>query len=91
MNDFLSFRKMITPILIQIIFWIGVALCVIGGIVMIIMGAIKPYGGVGTVFLGLAYIFIGPIVVRVYCEILIIFFRMNETLIEIKNNIERKA
>ncbi|MEA2016396.1 MAG: DUF4282 domain-containing protein [Actinomycetota bacterium] len=91
MKDFLSFRKMITPVIITIIFWIGVSACVIGGIVMIVDGARMSYGGAGTVGLGLGYIFLGPIVVRVYCEILIIIFRINETLTEIKNNIERKA
>ena len=94
MNDFLSFRKMITPVIIKIIFWIGVAASVIFGIVMIVFGAqgmMYGYGGAGTVWLGIGYIFLGPILVRVYCEILIIFFRMNETLTEIKNSVERKA
>jgi len=29
---------------------------------------------------------LGPIVVRIYCELLILLFRMNETLTEIRNN-----
>ena len=33
MEDFLKFKRMITPIIIQILFWIGVVLCVIGGLV----------------------------------------------------------
>ena len=32
MNDFLSFRTMITPVIIQILFWVGVALCFIFGL-----------------------------------------------------------
>ena len=30
----------------------------------------------------------GPLVVRIYCEILIIFFRINETLTEIKHDLD---
>jgi hypothetical protein len=40
MQDFLIFRKMITPLFIQIIFWIGVALIEIVGIVTIV-GAVS--------------------------------------------------
>jgi hypothetical protein len=37
-------------------------------------------------------IIFGPLVVRLYCEILIVFFRINETLTEIKHALEgRKA
>jgi hypothetical protein len=35
MNDFLSFRRMITPVIIQIIFWIGAIGIFIAGIVTI--------------------------------------------------------
>ena len=42
MEDFLKFRKMITPIIIQILFWIGVVLCVIVGIGEIVAGIDRP-------------------------------------------------
>ncbi|MFZ5642090.1 MAG: DUF4282 domain-containing protein [Bacillota bacterium] len=90
MSDFLSFRKMITPVFIQIIFWISVMICVISGLVMIVTGAGARYGGGGQVLSGLITIFIGPLFVRVYCEILILFFRMNETLTDIKNEIMKR-
>jgi len=80
---------MITPIIIQIIFWVGVVLCIIGGIVFIVIGAASRYGGGVQVLMGLLYLLLGPFVVRIYCEILILFFRINETLTEIKNNTER--
>ncbi len=85
MGDFLSFRKMITPVIIQIIFWIGVAAAIIGGIVVLVTG-----DEVGTRLFGLLYIILGPLYWRVVCEIVILFFRMNETLTDIKNNTERK-
>jgi len=91
MDDFLAFRKMITPVIIQVIFWVGVALCVILGLVLIIGGAGERYGGGEQVLGGLLLFIFGPIVVRIWCELLILFFRMNETLTEIKSNTEHKV
>ena len=85
MGDFLSFRKMITPVIIQIIFWIGVATAIIGGIVVLVAA-----DEAGTRVLGLLYLILGPLYWRVFCEVVILFFRMNETLTDIKNNTERK-
>ena len=74
-GDFFSFRTMITPIIIQVIFWLGVAACVIMG-----LGAVM--GGRGLY--GLALIVVGPIVVRVECELLILLFRIHDALQEIR-------
>jgi len=86
-NDFFSFRTMITPVIIQLIFWIGVALCIIFGIGAMFVGS--RYGG-GNPAYGLLILIGGPVVVRIYCEILIIFFRINETLTEIKHALEQR-
>ncbi|HNQ77573.1 MAG TPA: DUF4282 domain-containing protein [Acidobacteriota bacterium] len=96
MKDFLSFRKMITPIVIQVIFWLGVVGCLITGLISMFGGAfvlIKGDGfgggrfaGLFPIIIGILWMVVGPIIVRIYCEILILFFRMNDTLTEIKNN-----
>ena len=88
-NDFLSFRKMLTPIIIQIIFWIGIVVCVIGGIVYIVMG-VASRGGGEMVLYGILSLIIGPLAVRIYCEILIVVFRINDTLTEIKSQMNRE-
>ena len=86
MEDFISFRKMITPTIIQVLFWIGVAGSVIFGLFMI-GNSFGRYGG-GFLFLyGLLVIIIGPILTRIYCELLILFFRMYGTLLEIKKSL----
>ena len=85
MRDFLAFRTMITPVIIQILFWVGVALCIIFGIGYILVGS--RYAATGP-FYGLMLLIFGPLVVRIYCEILIIFFRINETLTEIKHDLD---
>lgn len=87
MKDFLAFRTMLTPVIIQVIFWLGAAICVIVGLVLILSG-VGQYGGGPNVLKGFLLVFLGPVGVRIYCEILIIFFRINETLTEIKHALE---
>ena len=82
MNDFLAFRKMITPLIIQIIFWIGVVICVIGGLIAL-ADSFAPQGLVALI--------LGPLAVRIYCELLIVIFRINDTLTDIKHNTGRAA
>lgn len=89
-RDFLEFRKMITPSIIKVIFWIGVVVCVLVGIIGILRGAVAKYGGGAQVLGGILFLFVGPLLVRIYCELLILFFRMNETLTDIKNNMESR-
>lgn len=90
MDDFLKFRKMITPAIIQILFWVGVAISVLGSLYVMGSSFGRYGGGVGTFFSGLLFLVLGPVVVRIYCELLILFFRMNETLTEIKNSLAKK-
>jgi hypothetical protein len=90
MEDFLQFRKMITPIIIQILFWVGVAVAVIGALVVMAMSFSSSGGGAIQFLGGLVMLVVGPVIVRVYCELLILFFRMNETLTEIKNGLAKK-
>ncbi|MEW6387579.1 MAG: DUF4282 domain-containing protein [Thermodesulfobacteriota bacterium] len=89
MKDFWAFRTMVTPVIIQIVFWVGVVVCVIAGLVLIGSGLTGPYASGFNVFKGLLILILGPLGVRIYCEILIIFFRINETLTEIKHVLER--
>ena len=90
MNDFLAFRKMITPVVIQIIFWIGAAICVLGGLITMIAGAASNYGGGAQVLGGLFMMILGPLMVRIYCELLIIMFRIHDRLVDIRDNTSSK-
>lgn len=91
MQDFLTFKKMVTPVFIQVLFYIMVALSVIGGLVIMIMGIASSYGGGGMVFAGLLYIVLGPIFARIWCEILIVIFSINDTLREIRDGLVHKV
>ncbi len=70
-GEYLSFRRMITPVFIQVIFWIFVAFAVIGGIVAIANDEVGA---------GLALIILGPLFARIYAEILIVIFRINDNV-----------
>ena len=92
MKDFLKFKKMITPIVIPILFWIGAIICIIAGIVFIVMGTMDmdDFDGGEMVFMGFCYLFLGPIIIRVYCEFLIILFSVNDKLTDIKDLLKRQ-
>jgi hypothetical protein len=88
MSDFWAFRKMVTPVIIQLLFWVGVIICIVTGIILIGVGVKQPDNQ--SVLPGVLLIIFGPLVVRLYCEILIVFFRINETLTEIKHILEQR-
>ena len=79
-KEFLNFDKMLTPSIIKFVFWIGSGLTILFGLILMIGGAASDYGGGIQVFLGLLTILIGPFVIRIYCELLILFFKIHETL-----------
>jgi len=91
--DLLFFRRLIAPTMIQILFWVGVASSLISGLITMLMGLIALFqqGAVGLVMIlvGLLSIPIGILLVRLWCEVMILFFRMNETLMDIKETLER--
>jgi len=74
MGDFFSFRRMITPLIIQFRFIAGALFSIVAG--MLLFGR---NGG-----LGLLLILIVPLFWRVICENAIVFFRMNESLTDIR-------
>ena len=89
MSDFWSFRKMVTPVIIEILFWVGVIVCIIAGLILVVAGIKASLAQ--SVLSGVLLIIFGPLAVRVYCEILIVFFRINETLTEIKHLLEGRG
>ena len=90
MQEFLQFKKMITPTIIQILFWIGVVFCIIIGLISIVGGATSSHGGGLMVIGGLMWIVLGPFVVRIYCELLIVIFSINSNLSDIRKSLESR-
>lgn len=99
-KSFLSFERMITPVIIKILFWIGLVASAISGIVFffttffggISMGDFLPIvGGFLLGLIGGIIIFVlGALATRIYAELLILAFRINETLTDIKVLLQEK-
>lgn len=83
-QDWLNFNKMITPIIIKILFWIGVAGSIIMGLIMIIT-SFGSFGGATQFLMGLLVMIFGPIFTRVYFEILYVIFGIFEELKQINS------
>jgi len=75
MREYLSFHRMITPVFIQIIFWIAVAAIVILALVQIADG--RAVSGVLTLIFG-------PLGVRIYAELLMVLFRIQDDVAAIR-------
>lgn len=90
LNDFLKFDKMITPVIIKGVFWIGLIISVIVGLGMIISGLSSAWGGGVDVLAGILLLVLGPLSVRIYCELLMVMFKINDSLTEIKESLKRE-
>ena len=74
MKDLLFFEKMITPKIINVVYWLMLAGTVITG-----LGAMFSHYGGG--FLAGVFILIsGAIGARIFCELLIVLFKINENM-----------
>lgn len=80
MEDILTFRKMITPSIIHIIFWVLVLFSVLGA-----LGTMFA----GQFILGLVSLIVGPIMIRVSCEGVILLFSIHDRLTEIRDELKK--
>ncbi|MBI3574451.1 MAG: DUF4282 domain-containing protein [Gammaproteobacteria bacterium] len=78
MQDLLSFNRMVTPVFIHVIYWIGIVAVILAGLAVV--------AGGGGILKGLLATVVGLIVVRVGCEVLIVLFRINDNLAAIRNS-----
>ena len=72
---------MITPTLIQVMFWIGVVVSIVGAYVFA-HAASAPFAA--RVLVAFGILVLGPLIVRILCESAIVRFRMYEELVEIR-------
>mgnify|MGYP005812654925 CR=1 FL=1 len=82
MRDIFFFDNMITPRVITLVYWLLLAAAAISGIATWFVG----FGGFtfGRFLAGIA-IFVGGVIgARIWCELLIVLFKMNEALQEIR-------
>lgn len=82
-TDYFYFDKMITPKLINILYWILLLANVGFGFHTMFNGF---YGfSFGNFLKGLAFILIGAVLVRLWCELMIVIFKINDNLQKIVN------
>lgn len=88
-GDVLTFRRMIVPIIIQVVFWIGVFVQIVSGLLLI--GLSFREDSLSFALGGIVTMILGPLLVRVLCEFIIVAFRISETLTDIKNQLKRHS
>lgn len=91
-GGYLTFNKFIVPVIIQLMFWLGLFLAILVGLGIIGYSVLSLSGmpmilGAVTGFLS---IFIYGLGVRIYCELLILSFRIYSTLVEIRDELRIK-
>ena len=86
MKKVLFFNSMLTPKLITVIYWIMLVLVIIGTVTNLFTG----YGGVtfGALIQAIATLVGGCVLARVWCELLIVLFKIHENLQKIADKSE---
>lgn len=87
MRDFISFRRMVTPVIIQVFFWVGAVGSVVAGLTLIFGGGTAEMSQAEAIGAGLLTLVVGPLAIRLYAELLIVVFRINETLTDISEQL----
>ncbi len=82
MKEVLFFENMLTPKIITFVYWLLLFAAVMGG-----LGSMFGSGGfsMGKFFMGIIYAAGGAIAARIWCELLIVLFKMNEALQELRH------
>jgi len=88
MRDLWFFDKLMMPELIKIVLWVGYMLSILLGIFYIIAGVTSSAAGGIFVLAGIVVIIIGPITVRVFCEFMILIYRINQGIQALAPNTE---
>ena len=77
MKDLLLFRRMMTPLIVQILFWVLALMTVVSAVVSIVH---KDF------LIGLATLILGPLIIRIGCEVVIVLFRIHDSLADMRES-----
>lgn len=75
-RDIFFFDSMLTPKIITVVYWLLLLFSVVGGLVAMF---------VQSFIAGLIYIVCGVLFSRIWCELLIVLFKMNDALQAIRD------
>jgi len=79
-SDFISFKVMITPMFIKIIYSIGAILISIASLKVMFTGYGYEMDGMYGAIIGICMLAFGNLFWRIQCELMIVFFNINSTL-----------
>lgn len=87
-RSFLFFDTMVTPKIITFIYWLLLAAAVLGGLSAMIsafgMFRYNGWAGFGMLVVSPFVAIFGALVARIYCEMMIVLFKINEALQDIR-------
>ena len=82
MKEYLTFQKFITPIFVQVLFWLGI----LGLLIFVVAGdGGGPYGGGMPFFMRILVFIFGAIFWRVYMELILVLFGIYREIRELKD------
>jgi hypothetical protein len=79
-DDLIRLRKLVTPAIIEVVFWVTGGFSFVGGLVQVVSGLSASFGGGRDVLVGLLIMLLGPLVARVCCEVVVVLFRIHSAL-----------
>jgi hypothetical protein len=87
-RELLFFDSMVTPKIITFIYWLLLAAAVLGGLSTVVtafgMFRYNGWAGFGMLVVSPFVVILGVLVARIYCEIMIVLFKINEALQDIR-------
>ena len=83
MRNILCFDAMLTPKIITVLYWLLLAALLLAGFATMFSGM----GGF-SFFLGLMVFVLGALIVRIWCELFIVLFRIHDNLKKLADKAE---
>jgi hypothetical protein len=76
LDEFLSFKKMITPVIIKIVYLLGVVGIVLFSLYSMFFGISSFSGFLLKLLFGILYLILGNLMWRMMCELMMVIFNM---------------
>jgi len=90
--DYLLFRRMVTPGVIIVLFYVGVVALIIGGIIQAVSGVlVLIHGSIWGILALLGALFgtiLAILLLRIYCEVVAVFFRILDNVRAINEKLD---
>jgi hypothetical protein len=87
--DVIHFQRFLAPHLAPAIYWLGSIGCIIAGLLTMAYALATPSGGALYVLLGAAIILLGPLALRIGCELVLLLFRIDAQLTSLRADFQQ--